>query len=125
MRLRPSPRAVCHARRGTRAAQACVMLQRMRSAAAVPVPSRYSADQVDQLDRLQLERLQLERVGSAALAASWVAQSAQLQLERAKSAERPPDALLQLDRLQLDRVESTSPVIASTASLGTTPWFAE
>jgi hypothetical protein len=51
----------------------------------------------------QLERLQLERVTSAPELSTELHEE-RLQLERAKSAVRPPSAVLQDERLQDERV---------------------
>ena len=58
----------------------------------------YLSQLVDQLERLQLERVTSTPELSAEL------QEERLQLERAKSAVRPPSAVLQEERLQLERV---------------------
>ena len=60
--------------------------------------SGYLSQLVDQLERLQLER----DVSTPALSVEL--QLDRLQLERAKSAVRPPSAVLQDERLQLERV---------------------
>jgi hypothetical protein len=58
----------------------------------------YLSQLVDQLDRLQLERV------TSAPEESTELQEERLQLERAKSAVRPPSAVLQDERLHDERV---------------------